>query len=286
MLLYLGRVPTVVVSSAKAAREVLKTHDLDCCSRPHTTGFRRLTRNYLDIGFSPYGDNWRQMRKIFLLEFFSLKRVQSFRFIREEVISLTKSLSQSSSSTTPVNLSNKLYSLTAKGFSAEEYFPFVGWIIDRITGHQAKIDQVFLKLDALFQQVTDDHLKPGRTTEQEDIVDVLLRKERNETESDTAATTVVRAMAELARNTRIMKKAQDEVRNSVEKKGKVTEDDIDQLQYLKLDPEEFFPEPFVNNSIDFKGQNFEYLSFGSGRRSCPGTHMGMIMVELALANLL
>ncbi|KAF2292792.1 hypothetical protein GH714_028984 [Hevea brasiliensis] len=103
---------------------------------------------------------------------------------------------------------------------------------------------------------------------------------------DTAATTVVRAMAELARNTRIMKKAQDEVRNSVEKKGKVTEDDIDQLQYLKLDPEEFFPERFVNNSIDFKGQNFEYLSFGSGRRSCPGTHMGMIMVELALANLL
>lgn len=50
--------------------------------------------------------------------------------------------------------------------------------------------------------------------------------------------------------------------------------------------EEFFPERFINNSIDFKRQHFEFLSFGSGRRFCPEMNMGLAIVELALSNLL
>lgn len=51
-------------------------------------------------------------------------------------------------------------------------------------------------------------------------------------------------------------------------------------------PEEFFPERFINNSIDTKGQDFQLIPFGSGRRMCSGMNMGMAFMEIALANLL
>jgi ferulate-5-hydroxylase len=53
------------------------------------------------------------------------------------------------------------------------------------------------------------------------------------------------------------------------------------------DPEEFKPSRFLNSSApDFKGNNFEFIPFGSGRRSCPGMQLGLYALDLALAHLL
>ncbi|XP_021863465.2 cytochrome P450 71A22-like [Spinacia oleracea] len=51
------------------------------------------------------------------------------------------------------------------------------------------------------------------------------------------------------------------------------------------DAEEFRPERFLNSSIDFKGQDFEFIPFGAGRRGCPGISFGIVDAELVLATL-
>ncbi|XP_044486210.1 cytochrome P450 736A117-like isoform X3 [Mangifera indica] len=50
-------------------------------------------------------------------------------------------------------------------------------------------------------------------------------------------------------------------------------------------PDDFSPERFLNNSIDFKGHDFQLIPFGAGRRGCPGTLFAMVIIEIVLANL-
>ncbi|XP_031270065.1 cytochrome P450 71A1-like [Pistacia vera] len=51
-------------------------------------------------------------------------------------------------------------------------------------------------------------------------------------------------------------------------------------------PEEFDPDRFVGSCIDLKGQHYELIPFGAGRRICPGMLMRIATVDLSLANLL
>ncbi|CAN6295017.1 unnamed protein product [Urochloa humidicola] len=51
-------------------------------------------------------------------------------------------------------------------------------------------------------------------------------------------------------------------------------------------PMDFLPERFTGSGVDVKGQDFELLPFGSGRRMCPGIGLGLKMVHMILANLL
>lgn len=393
MSLQLGFMPVLVVSSAKMAEEVLKTQDRVFSGRHPFFGGQKLSRNGLDLVFAPYGDYYREMRKICNLHLFSSKRVQSFRSIREDEVSqMIKKISKLGLECKLTNLSEIMLSVTsaiicritfgwryddagcgrtklqsllhdvqavAGGFFFSDYFPHMGWV-DRITGQSNWVDKTCKELDMFLQEAIDEHLDHGNRGEddQEDFTDVLLHLQNDHSFSidlnldhiksvlmdifvagtDTSAATVVWAMTELMRNPTVMNKLQEEVRNIIgENDGVIDENDIQKLAYLKAvvkevmrlhppaplmvphettqkcnvvgyeiqpktvvyinawaigrdpdswkNPEEFFPERFLGSTLDFYGQDFELIPFGAGRRGCPGIHLGVGMVELALANL-
>ncbi|GAV74926.1 p450 domain-containing protein, partial [Cephalotus follicularis] len=391
MSLQLGFRPTLVVSSAKMAKEVMKTQDLVFSGRPPLVGPKKMSYDSLDLAFSPPNDSWREMRRISAIHLFSSRRVQQFRPIREEEVSrMIENISKSSVASKPINLSflmttltytlicraafgksfdeafviNRFERLLAEteamivGFFWSNYFPFMGWV-DRLTGMHARLEKIFKEMDEFYQELIDDHLDPNRPrSEQEDILDILLQNLRNSelkvelsmnqikamlmnifvAGTNTNAATIIWFMTFLMKNPIAMKKAQEEVRNLIGTKGFVNEDDIQSLHYLKAsvketmrlqppgpllvprettqkcniggyeiaaktlvyvnawaigrDPEawdnteEFNPDRFIGNSIDLKGNHFELIPFGAGRRICPGLSMGILNVELALANLL
>jgi len=51
-------------------------------------------------------------------------------------------------------------------------------------------------------------------------------------------------------------------------------------------PLEFDPDRFVGSSVDVRGNDFQVIPFGSGRRICAGMSMGLRIVQLMLATLL
>ncbi|CAN6308487.1 unnamed protein product [Urochloa humidicola] len=212
MLLRLGTVPAVVVSSPAAAREVMKTHDADCCSRPDTPGPRRLSYGLKDVAFAPYDEYWREMRKLFILELLSMRRVKAAWHARErQVDKLVADLtSLSAAAAAPVALDEHIFGLAdgivgtvafgnvygterfahrdrfhhvldeamemMASFSAEDFFPnAAGRLADRLSGVAARRERIFAELDGFFEAVIDQHTDPASSpAENGDLVDVLV----------------------------------------------------------------------------------------------------------------
>ncbi|KAH0463718.1 hypothetical protein IEQ34_006504 [Dendrobium chrysotoxum] len=96
----------LVITSSEFIHDIFKIHDLKFASRPKQ--YNPLQLCY--IGFAPYGKTWSKLHKICTVEFFSLKRVMSFKFIREEEgNNLVENIMIAKRS--PVNLSEMLLSL-------------------------------------------------------------------------------------------------------------------------------------------------------------------------------
>ncbi|EEF36181.1 cytochrome P450, putative [Ricinus communis] len=51
-------------------------------------------------------------------------------------------------------------------------------------------------------------------------------------------------------------------------------------------PEEFWPERFLEEDVDMKGHDFRLLPFGAGRRVCPGAQLSISLVTSMLGHLL
>ncbi|KAL5194059.1 Cytochrome P450 71D9 [Glycine soja] len=111
--------------------------------------------------------------------------------------------------------------------------------------------------------------------------------------NDTSSATITWTMAEMIKNPRIMEKAQaEESLIKVDREyGQACE--INRYTYEKQghrigrDPNLWTEaERFIESSVDYKGNNFQFIPFGAGRRMCPGLTFGLSNVECVLAMLM
>ncbi|XP_061361830.1 cytochrome P450 71D10-like [Gastrolobium bilobum] len=203
MHLQLGELSNVVVSSPEIAEKIMKTHDVIFSNRPFLLAATIISYDATNIGYSPYGAYWRQLRKICTIELLSAKRVQSFSYLREEEVSvLIRTISENEGSV--INLSKEIFLMTnaitarsiigkkckdqesfistieavlnlAGGFSVADLYPSIK-VLPFITRIRAKLQRLRNEIDRILDNIIKEHKenKRGHCESEEDLVDVLL----------------------------------------------------------------------------------------------------------------
>ncbi|CAN0908581.1 Cytochrome P450 71D10 [Linum grandiflorum] len=193
----------------------MKTHDVVFASRPSLLGADIVVYAGNDLAFTAYTERYKQLRKICVVELLGANRVRGFRSIREEEVGkLVTAFSRKAEEAAEVNISEEVF-----------------WLSTRLTSRTAQGDDV-----------------------DEDLVDVLLNRQKNGTEQfslttenikavivetflagvETSATAIDWTMAEMMRENRVLQKAQKEVRQVYAGKATVDEASIHELTYLDL----------------------------------------------------
>ncbi|CAI0439735.1 unnamed protein product [Linum tenue] len=185
MHLQLGQLQTIVVSSAETAKQVYRTHDLTFSNRPRLLLVDIIFRNR-DLAFAPYGEYWRQLRKLCVLELLSAKRVHSFGPIREQEVSRLVDDVRCCKRGAAVNISAMIFSLTYRiisraafgkpykelessfvqltmemieigsGFGVADVFP--SWeLLLLVTGVRSRLQKLKRESDRILHSIIEEH---------------------------------------------------------------------------------------------------------------------------------
>ncbi|GFP86335.1 premnaspirodiene oxygenase [Phtheirospermum japonicum] len=180
----LGEASAIVVSSPEISKEILKDNDPNYANRGETIAVEIMWYNYTNLVFSPYGEYWRQMRKICILELLSVKSVRSFGSIRNDELSrLIQSIRLSSGK--PVNLTENIFSMInsvtcramcgtvcidkvalikllkdglqlAGGFEIADLFPS-SKIVSALSWSRRRLVRMRQKIDVILDGIIDEH---------------------------------------------------------------------------------------------------------------------------------
>ncbi|KAL8120560.1 psoralen synthase-like [Apium graveolens] len=217
MLLEFGSIPVLVVSTADAARQIMKTYDLIFSDRPDSSISNRIFYNGKDVALARYSEYWRKVKSTCVMQLLSKKRVDSFRNVREEEVALLIQNIECSHSKI-VNLSELFSQLTSsvvcrvalgrkyeseKGISYKKllgemtellgYFRSMGkyipllYFVDWLEGLKGKVDKIANEIDAFLEGVVSDHqnaIAPDNTYANKDFVSILLEIQKENIDSD------------------------------------------------------------------------------------------------------
>ncbi|KAE8813794.1 Cytochrome P450 71A9 [Hordeum vulgare] len=212
LLLQLGRRRTLVVSTAAAAADLYKNHDLAFASRVLSAPVHKLSYGSINVSFAPYGDAWRRSKKMAVVHLLSQRRADSFAPVRAaEAAALVARVRRAAEAGEAVELRELLYGYgnavvtraatgaagaTAErmkqlmgnsaalmsGLQAEDVLPDAAAKVVRwATGFERRLDDQMEAWHKFLSEIIAEHLEKKKKKKcddgagEEDFLDVLLR---------------------------------------------------------------------------------------------------------------
>ncbi|KAA8531634.1 hypothetical protein F0562_006649 [Nyssa sinensis] len=298
--LQLGTRLTIVVSSSSAVEECFTKNDIVLANRPKFVIGKYIGYNYSTMAGAPYGEHWRNLRRLSALEIFSSSRLNMFLSIRQDEIKLLlRKLNQNSSrDLAKVELKSKFSELTfniiMRMIAGKRYFgddvadyeeakqvrelireifkyggasnlgdflPMLRWI--DYQNLEKNLTRLGKKMDSFLQGLIDEHRRDKSTNS---MIDHLLSLQESEPEyyTDQIIKGLIMAMILAGTDT-----------------SAVT---IEWAMDPKFwdDPTSFKPERFEGGDVEAH----KLMPFGMGRRACPGAGLAQRVVGLTLGSLI
>ncbi|XP_019156462.1 PREDICTED: cytochrome P450 81D11-like [Ipomoea nil] len=267
-----GSRPVVVVSSPSAVEQCFTTNDIIFANRPKSLAGEHLGYNHSTLGFSPYGNHWRNLRRIATTHVFSSASVTRSAAARaEEIRFQAKKLASSYggefrkvnlndlfldlvNSTMMRMVAGKRWSGPADMFgpptvmSLCDYVPVLRWV--GFQGMEKKLVKMKKQRDDFLQGLIDERRKAIEMKKKKTIIEALLLLQEAEPESYTdevmkgvimvmftagthsTSLTMEWAMAVLLNRPDILEKAQNEIEMQVGCSRLVEDSDLSRLPYL------------------------------------------------------
>ncbi|CAN1186047.1 3,9-dihydroxypterocarpan 6A-monooxygenase [Linum perenne] len=244
--LKLGQKLGIVISSPALAREILKDQDVAFANRDVPDVARAVAYGGSDIVWTPYGAEWRMLRKVCVLKMLSNTTLDSVYGLRRRELRRTVGF-----------MAGRVSEITELLGSPNlsDFFPALSRF--DLQGLSKKVHTAGMSFDAIFEEVISRRTKIEEAGEKKggaDFLEFLMKLVKDEGGdaktpltmthlkallmdmivggTDTSANSIEFAMAEVLNNPQVLKRAQQELDEVVGKENVVEESHIHNLPYL------------------------------------------------------
>ncbi|XP_047333418.1 cytochrome P450 78A5-like [Impatiens glandulifera] len=289
----------VISSDPGSAKDILSSSAF--ADRPIKESAYELLFNRA-MGFAPFGEYWRELRRISATYMFSPKKIACAEGFRKNTngskgdVEIKQVLHYGSLNNMMMTVFGKYYDfgengdgLELEGFVSEGYkllgtfnwsdhFPILGWLdVQGVRRRSRKLEMIFRGTDTvaiLLEWIL------ARLVLHPDIQAKALAE---------IETTIGSSRAAPSFHGLVLQSTTHMLGQYFVPAGTTAMVNMWAIAHDKgiwSEPEEFRPERFIEQDVSVMGSDMRLAPFGSGRRVCPGKTMGLVTVHIWLAVLL
>ncbi|CAI0559115.1 unnamed protein product [Linum tenue] len=260
MSLKLGQVTTIVASSPAVAKEILQKHDKFLSNRHVPLALQTLDLHKFSITMLPVEPRWRNLRRVCNSYIFTPQKLDSNQGLRrDKIVALV---------------------LLDLGLTYQDLFV-------------AGTDTTATTLEWAMTELLHN---PNALTKVKEELDQMIGKDHHLEESDISRLPYLQAVIKETYRLHpplpllLPHKAGADVEIdgfTVPKGAQVLVNlwAIGRDSMIWNDPNSFTPERFLGSDVDVRGNHFELITFGAGRRICPGMSLAHRMLHMMLGSL-